>query len=149
MQAGAILRWNAIALANGCSPWSPSQPPSLLRSSEPFDRHIEVLYCLVFALARSAWSCSMDARLLVGWNLRRLRVEKGLSQEDLGLRAGCEPSYVGRVKRGKENPTVGLLETFSNVLAIDIAELFVKLPANATRPPAMKPGRRSASPRVK
>ena len=38
----------------------------------------------------------MDAREIVGWNLRRLRVEQGLSQERLALAASIDRAYVGR-----------------------------------------------------
>lgn len=66
----------------------------------------------------------MKARALVGRNIRRLRVAKGISQEALGLAAGCEPSYVGRVERGRENPTVDLLEAIAAALGDPIGALF-------------------------
>jgi len=52
----------------------------------------------------------MDARKLVAWNLRRLRVSQNLSQEALGLHSDVDRTYVGRLERGLENPTVALLE---------------------------------------
>ena len=84
----------------------------------------------------------MKARLLVGRNLRRLRVAEGLSQEALGLAAGCEPSYVGRVERGDENATVNLLEDFAAVLGIPIGALFEPLPPGAKLGAGMPPGRK-------
>ncbi len=45
-------------------------------------------------------SRAMEVRALIGWNLRRLRVAKGLSQERLALAAGIDRAYVGRVERG-------------------------------------------------
>ncbi len=70
----------------------------------------------------------MDASTLVGRNLRRIRVSRGLSQEQLGLLVGCEPSYVGRVERGRENPTVRLLEAMARACDVPIADLFASLP---------------------
>ncbi len=65
----------------------------------------------------------------------------GLSQEALGLAAGCEPSYVGRVERGRENPTLDLLETFSKALGTEPIALFATT-SDATLPAGMRPGRK-------
>ena len=86
----------------------------------------------------------MNARSLVGRNLRRLRVAHSLTQEALGLAAACEPSYVGRVERGAENPTVDLLETFARALGEPISALFEPLPPGYQPPPHMPPGRKPA-----
>lgn len=84
----------------------------------------------------------MKARSLVGMNLRRLRVARGLSQEALGLSAGCEPSYVGRVERGTENPSVDLLESFAGALSVPIGALFDNVPEPALLPAGLAPGRK-------
>jgi len=85
----------------------------------------------------------MDAKVLVGWNLRRLRVERALTQEALGLLVECEPSYVGRIERGKENPTIGTLEAFAKALGVPISALFV-IPKGPLKPlPTLTPGRKS------
>jgi transcriptional regulator with XRE-family HTH domain len=52
----------------------------------------------------------MNARALVARNLRRLRVRKGLSQEILAVDARIDRTYVSRLERGLENPTVALGE---------------------------------------
>jgi len=66
----------------------------------------------------------MNAVERVAWNIRRLRVEKALSQEALALDAGIDRTYVSRVERSLENPTVGILERVAEVLGCDIAGLF-------------------------
>ncbi|MCJ2128689.1 helix-turn-helix domain-containing protein [Methylobacterium sp. E-045] len=85
----------------------------------------------------------MNARDLVGWNLRRLRVAKGLSQEALGLLAGCEPSYVGRIERGRENSTIETLEGFAAVLDAHISAFFVIPEIGTEKPASLRPGRKS------
>src|SRR5215472_10448531 len=70
----------------------------------------------------------MDGRKLVAWNLRRLRVARGISQEALAADAAVDRSYVGRLERGIENPTVGLLDKLAAALSVPISELFATPP---------------------
>jgi transcriptional regulator with XRE-family HTH domain len=84
----------------------------------------------------------MKAAALVAWNLRRLRVERGLSQEALATDVGVGSSYVSRLERGQENPTVGMLDRFAKCLNVEFAEL-VRVPAKGERRPRPLPaGRR-------
>ncbi|WOK37291.1 helix-turn-helix transcriptional regulator [Sphingomonas sp. C3-2] len=66
----------------------------------------------------------MRARKLVGLNLKRLRVERGISQERLAFDASVDRSYLGGVERGEENPTVDVLERLASVLHVQLADLF-------------------------
>lgn len=84
----------------------------------------------------------MNARQLVAWNLRRLRVAKGLAQEALAVDAEIDRTYVSRLERGLENPTVTVLERLAHALTTDIREFFVA-PEPGTSPPRPLPsGRR-------
>lgn len=84
----------------------------------------------------------MDARSLVAWNLRRLRVARSISQDELALSADVERAYVGHLERGSKNPTVATLEKLAAALQCEMIELF-RLPAPGDAPPEpMKPGRR-------
>lgn len=84
----------------------------------------------------------MDTRSIIGWNLRRLRVEKGLSQERLALESGIDRAYVGRVERGSENVTVSTLEAFATVLGVRVSALFRDIDPNAGAPAKLKAGRK-------
>ncbi|MDR5727957.1 MAG: helix-turn-helix transcriptional regulator [Terriglobia bacterium] len=66
----------------------------------------------------------MDARALVAKNVRRLRVAKNLSQEALAVDAEIDRTYVSRVERGLENPTVAVLQRIAIALSVDIREFF-------------------------
>ena len=68
----------------------------------------------------------MKAKVAVARNLRRLRVQKGLSQEALAVDAKIDVSYVSRLERGLENPSVAVLERLADALSADIRELFDK-----------------------
>jgi transcriptional regulator with XRE-family HTH domain len=66
----------------------------------------------------------MKAQILVARNLRRLRVLKGLSQEKLAVDAGIDRTYVSRLERSLENPTVGVLERLASALEAEIVDFF-------------------------
>lgn len=59
-------------------------------------------------------------------NLRRLRKDRGLSQEDLADRCGLHRTYIGSVERGERNVTLGSLEVIANSLGISVPELLSK-----------------------
>jgi transcriptional regulator with XRE-family HTH domain len=84
----------------------------------------------------------MEVRQTIGWNLRRLRVAKGLSQERLAFEAEIDRSYVGRVERGTENVTVATLEAFAKVLSVSVSELFAEINPENTKPPGLRSGRK-------
>ena len=84
----------------------------------------------------------MNVRKTIGWNLRRLRVDKGLSQERLALEAGIDRSYVGRVERGMENVTVSTLEAISLTLDVHVSELFAVVDAQSASPKPLRAGRK-------
>ena len=88
----------------------------------------------------------MKGRALVAWNLRRIRVRRGLSQERLAFDAGVDRSYVGGLERQEENPTVDVLDRLAKTLAVHVSEFFCgageRLLAAGTaeeRPPTVAP----------
>lgn len=84
----------------------------------------------------------MDARAIIGWNLRRLRVEQGLSQERLALLSGIDRAYVGRVERGSENVTITTLEAMAIALSVPVATLLIEPDPGAEQPRPLRAGRR-------
>jgi transcriptional regulator with XRE-family HTH domain len=84
----------------------------------------------------------MKATAIVAWNLRRLRVLRKLSQESLAVDAEVDRSYVGRLERGLENPTVGILERLAMALGSEISELFRTPQKGEKRPQALPSGRK-------
>lgn len=84
----------------------------------------------------------MNARALVAWNLRRIRVGRGLSQERLAFDAGVDRSYVGGLERHEENPTVDLLDRLAMTLGVPISEFFKAPRRGAAAPKPLRGGRR-------
>lgn len=70
----------------------------------------------------------MDWNRLVGSNVRKLRKERGLTQEQLALEAGIDLTYVGGIERGRRNPSVNVLASIASVLGTEPSELL--RPAN-------------------
>ena len=84
----------------------------------------------------------MKAGALVARNIRRLRVAKGLSQEVLAVDAEIDRTYVSRLERGLENPTVAVLERIAKALSANIEELFKVPRAGEPAPRPLRGGRR-------
>ncbi len=59
-----------------------------------------------------------------GKNLRKLRKERNLSQENLANDADIPISQVGRIERGEINTTITTLLSISKALNISIGDLF-------------------------
>ena len=84
----------------------------------------------------------MKARTLVSRNIRRLRVAKGLSQEALAVDAGIDRTYVSRLERGLESPTVAVLERLTVALRAKIVDLFDESGASGGKVAPLPSGRR-------
>ena len=54
-------------------------------------------------------------------------------------------AYVGRVERGLENPTIGILDRLAKALSIHISELFLEPKPGDSPPKPLRSGRRSKS----
>ena len=85
----------------------------------------------------------MRGRELVGLNVRRLRVEQGISQERLAIDAGVDRSYLGGVERGEENPTVDVLDRLASILAVPVSNLFATGTGDTTA--GLKRGRKPSA----
>ena len=63
----------------------------------------------------------------IGDLVRRLRHEKGLTQEDLADQAGLHTNYIGHVERGEKMVTVGALRRIARPLGVRVSELLAQL----------------------
>ncbi len=64
--------------------------------------------------------------IALGQNLRRLRREANLTQEELASRAGLSANYVGEIERGERNPGALALFAITRGLGVPPATLFEK-----------------------
>jgi transcriptional regulator with XRE-family HTH domain len=65
----------------------------------------------------------MGIRAIVGFNVQRLRRERGLSQEELSFRSGFTRAYLSGLEAGRRNPTIDSLSKLAQALDIEIEEL--------------------------
>ena len=56
-------------------------------------------------------------------NVRRLRTERGLSQEDLAEAAGVHRTYIGMLERGEKNVTIYNIERIARALQVKASSL--------------------------
>lgn len=66
----------------------------------------------------------MDLRQLFATNLRRLRHNRKLSQEQLAHDAGVDRAYLSRVERAVTYVGLEIIEKLASILEVDPVEFF-------------------------
>ncbi|WP_216938080.1 MULTISPECIES: helix-turn-helix domain-containing protein [unclassified Acinetobacter] len=64
-----------------------------------------------------------EISLKIGSIIRKIRVEKDITQEMLALQCNIDRSYMGRIERGEVNLTVEKLYIIAKVLGVDVKQL--------------------------
>ena len=67
-----------------------------------------------------------DLRDLFASNLRRIRHERGLSQDDLAAEAEISRSYLSQIEKGKFHVSLKIIAKLTGVLKVEPAEFFRK-----------------------
>jgi transcriptional regulator with XRE-family HTH domain len=65
----------------------------------------------------------MTLRRILARNLKRLRRERGLTQEELADLAGLNRNYVGMIERQENAATVDTIEGLAKALQVDALRL--------------------------
>jgi transcriptional regulator with XRE-family HTH domain len=81
------------------------------------------------------FSLRMDMRRLVAENVRRIRLEKGLSQEQFSAISGFSQQYISGLETGRRNPTVVTLYELAKALGVTHMDLLRPNPARNKRRP--------------
>lgn len=84
----------------------------------------------------------MQARRIVGWNVRHARVGQGLTIEELAGNSEVDASYVARVERGTVNVSIDVIERIAKALRLRPIDLLVEPAAGSKPPKPLKAGRR-------
>ena len=83
----------------------------------------------------------MDLREVFATNLRRLRHQKGLSQDDLAYEAEVSRSYLSQLEKGVFYASLKIVGRLAETLGVEPAEL-LKMPTPANGPKADPPAPR-------
>jgi len=66
----------------------------------------------------------MDIKKKFGKNLKRLRLEKGISQESLALSADLDRTYIPSIEKGERNVSITVVEKLCTALNVNVLEFF-------------------------
>jgi len=66
-----------------------------------------------------------DWRVRVGKNVRRLREQRGLTQERVAFDAHIDLTYLGGIERGKRNPSLLVLVRIAAALDVELPQIIV------------------------
>lgn len=73
----------------------------------------------------------MDWRTIVGENVRRWRLKRGLTQEQLAFEAQIDLTYLGGIERGRRNPSLMVMVRIAQSLQLKPAELVEEPPSTS------------------
>lgn len=81
--------------------------------------YVDLLYSNVDHLVMAKNICKR-----FGQRIKKLRLEKGWSQEKMAEVADFHRTYIGMVERGERNPSLKSIERFAKAFDVTIKELF-------------------------
>jgi transcriptional regulator with XRE-family HTH domain len=59
----------------------------------------------------------------IGKSVRRLRIERFMSQAELSKAAGVSPAHLGRIERNEHDPHLSTIRKIAKALGVDPSEL--------------------------
>ena len=66
---------------------------------------------------------STMAAVKIGKSVRKLRIEKFMSQAELSKAAGVSPAHLGRIERNEHDPHLSTIRKIAEALDVDPSEL--------------------------
>ncbi len=66
----------------------------------------------------------MNIKIKFGNQVKKLRLEKGLSQEKLALEANLDRTYIPSIEKGERNVSITVIEKIAKALKVKITDLF-------------------------
>jgi transcriptional regulator with XRE-family HTH domain len=66
-----------------------------------------------------------DWRAILGKNIRRLRRQRGLTQEQLAFEAEIDLTYMGGIERGERNPSLLVMARIAEALSVPLPRLLI------------------------
>ena len=78
----------------------------------------------------------MDYGKIFARNMRRMRLENGFSQDELGAQSGLTRNYIGNVERRENSPSLQSMEAIAQALGVS---LLVLLTSNKSQKTVVDP----------
>lgn len=72
----------------------------------------------------------MDIKKKFGKHVKKLRLERGLSQEKLAYEADIDRTYIPSIEKGERNVSIVVIEKIAKALKVKISVLFDEQPEN-------------------
>jgi len=66
---------------------------------------------------------SKSAAQKFGDNMKKIRLEKGMSQGDICRALGLDRAYISNIENGKQNLTISTMEKVAKVLGMSVDQL--------------------------
>jgi len=60
-----------------------------------------------------------------GERVRKLRLARSLSQEELAFKSGVHRTYLGSIERGERNPSLKNIAAIAKALDVTLSQLFL------------------------
>lgn len=70
------------------------------------------------------WILSTKIRKLFGQRIKKIRIDKTMSQEELAFSCGLHRTYISDVERGTRNISIDNIYKISKALNISLKDLF-------------------------
>ena len=74
-------------------------------------------------MPKSAPSCDAGLAHDIRRNVRRLRRQQKMTQEELAFGAGIDLTYMGGIERGKRNPSLQVMARIAKALSVPLPKL--------------------------
>jgi transcriptional regulator with XRE-family HTH domain len=65
----------------------------------------------------------MDMRVLIGENVRRVRLKRGLTQERFAEKSGFSQQYLSSLENGRRNPSIVTVYELATALGVSHLDL--------------------------
>lgn len=65
-----------------------------------------------------------EANIAFGRNIAKLRLERGMTQDDLAFCCGFDRTYIGTIERGEKSATINTIDKLAKGLGLKMKDLF-------------------------
>ncbi|HML07287.1 MAG TPA: helix-turn-helix domain-containing protein [Xanthobacteraceae bacterium] len=67
-----------------------------------------------------------DWRKVLGRNVKRLRLQRAMTQEELAFEAEIDLTYMGAIERGRRNPSLLVMARIAKALSVTLPKLLTE-----------------------